>query len=130
MLKIFLTIRTQSKKEIKKMDTKTIEEIKEQVAFVLYEYHEKNGRYFYNDTEVVEIIESAFLYGGKSATDADIDIYEEEDQTTVEIKHNFAVLIVEYNKKWEEVHVKLTGEYTFEAYKNGNGEFFDGMILE
>lgn len=112
------------------MNTKTIKEIKEQVKFVLNEYHEKNGRYFYNDIEINEIIESAFLYGEKSATGADIDIYKEDDAITIEIKHNFAVLIIEYNKKWEEVHVKLTGEYTFEAYQNKNGEYFDGMILE
>lgn len=117
-------------KRVEKMNAKTIKEIKEQVAFVLNEYHEKNGRYFYNDTEINEIIECAFWYGEKSATDADIDIYKEDDAITVEIKHNFAVLIIEYNKKWEEVHVKLTGEYTFEAYQNKNGEYYEGMILE
>lgn len=116
--------------KVEKMNTEIIEEIKNQVAFVLNEYHEKNGRYFYNDIEINEIIESAFWYGEKSATHADIDIYKEDDATTVEIKHNFAVLIIEYNKKWEEVHVKLTGEYTFESYKNNNGEYFEGMTLE
>lgn len=116
--------------ETKKMNTKTIKEIKEQVKFVLAEYHEKGGRYFYNDIEINEIIECAFWYGEKSATGADIDIYKEEDKTTVEIKHNFSVLIIEYNEKWQEVHVKLTGEYIFEGYKNKNGEYFDGMILE
>lgn len=110
------------------MNAKTIKEIKEQVAFVLNEYHEKNGRYFYDDNEINEIIEDVFLKNKKVKNT--VDVYKEEDGTTVEIKHNFAVLIIEYNKKWEEVHVKLTGEYTFESYKNNNGEYFEGMILE
>ena len=111
------------------MNTKTIENIKEQVAFILNEYHEKGGRYFYDDNEINKIIEDVFLKNKKVKNT--VDVYKEEDgTTTVEIKYNFAVLIIEYIEKWEEVHVKLTGEYTFESYKNGNGEYFEGMILE
>lgn len=112
------------------MNTKTIEDIKKQVAFILNEYHENNGRYFYDDNEINEIIEAVFLKNEK-VKNTEVDIYKEEDgTTTVEIKYNFAVLIIEYVEKWEEVHVKLTGEYTFESYKNGSGEHFEGMILE
>ena len=117
-------------KRIEKMNTKTIEDIKEQVAFILNEYHENNGRYFYDDNEINEIIEAVFLKNEK-VKNTEVDIYKEEDgTTTVEIKYNFAVLIIEYSEEWETVRVKLTGEYTFEAYKNGNGEYFEGMILE
>lgn len=111
------------------MNTETIENIKEQVAFVLNEYHEKGGRYFYDDNEINEIIEDVFLKNKKVKNS--VDVYKEEDgTTTVEIKYNFAVLIIEYVEKWKDIHVKLTGEYTFESYKNRNGEYFEGMILE
>lgn len=112
------------------MNTKTIKDIKEQVSFILAEYHEKGGRLFYNDIEINEAIECAFWYGERSASHADIDVYKEEDTITLEFKQDFAVLIIEYSEKWKQIDVKLTGEYTFNASKNKNGEYFDGMILE
>lgn len=107
------------------MNTEIIEEIKNQVAFVLNEYHEKNGRCFCYDDEIVETIEDVFLKNQKVKYNG-IDVFKEEDKTiTLKFKEDSAVLMVVCNEKRKEVRVKLTGEYVFESCP----EYSEGLIL-
>ena len=107
------------------MNTEIIEEIKDQVAFVLNEYHEKGGRCFCYDDEIIETIEDVFFKNQKVKYNG-IDVFKEEDRTiTLKFKEDPAVLIIECNEKWESVRVKLTGEYTFESCPG----YSEGLIL-
>ena len=107
------------------MNTETIEEIKNQVAFVLNEYHEKGGRCFRYDDEIIETIEDVFLKNKKVDYNG-IDVFKEEDRTiTLKFKEDSAALMIVYNEKWNEVRVKLTGEYTFESCPG----YSEGLIL-